>query len=96
MLPGEGWTTDRKPNFVLRVRAWLALRKYRKAERTYRRLMWEMKTLEAEQESVLKTMAADNRAGRLPAKLRYMHQHAAKLDWRSHPKASVSDREQRQ
>ena len=65
MEPGEGWTTDRKPNLILRIRAWLALRAYRKAEEPYRRLTWEMETLQAEREAVLKTVAAANRAGRL-------------------------------
>ena len=65
MEPGEGWTADRKPNLILRIRAWLALRAYRKAEEPYRRLTWEMEALEAEREKILKTVAADNRAGLL-------------------------------
>lgn len=65
MKPGAGWTTDRKPNVILRIRAWLALRAYRKAEEPYRRLTSQMEALEAEREAILKTVAAANRAGRL-------------------------------
>ena len=65
MEPGEGWTADRKPNLILRIRAWLALRAYRKAEEPYRRLASQMEALEAEREAILKTVAAANRAGRL-------------------------------
>lgn len=65
MRPGEGWTTDRKPNLLIRVRAWFALRAYRKSEKRYRRLLQEIEALKAEQEAVLTSMAADNRAGRL-------------------------------
>ena len=65
MEPGEGWTTDRKPNLILRIRAWFALRAYWKAEEPYRRLTSQMEALEAEREKILKTVAADNRAGLL-------------------------------
>lgn len=65
MRPGEGWVTDRKPNPLLRLRAWFALRAYRKAEKPYRRLLREIEALKAEQQAVLTSMAADNRAGRL-------------------------------
>jgi hypothetical protein len=56
MRPGEGWVTDRKPNPLLRLRAWFALRAYRKAEKPYRRLLREIEALKAEQQAVLTSM----------------------------------------
>lgn len=65
MEPDEGWTVEKQPNIILRIRAWAAWRAYQKAERPYRRLSWEMDALEAEREAVLQAMLADHSAGRL-------------------------------
>lgn len=63
MKPGDDWTVEKRPNLLLRMRARVALRAYDEAEKPYRRLLWEMESLEAEREAVLQSLVARHRAG---------------------------------
>ena len=64
MEPGNDWTVEKRPNLLLRMRASAALRAYDEAEKPYRRLVWEMESLEAERKAVLQSLVARHRAAK--------------------------------
>lgn len=64
MEPGDDWTVEKRPNLLLRMRASAALRAYDEAEKPYRRLVWEMESLEAERKAVLQSLVARHRAAK--------------------------------
>ena len=60
---GERFRVRRRPGFIMRLRAILAMRAYHKAERPYTRLIREFETLESQREAMLNKLSSLTLAG---------------------------------